>query len=255
MSGGSRPSSILGQRKPFQSQDADIVMEPTSPNLPPVQPIDLDDVLDSAYLASDPPETSSSALSNDEFDSELRKGLQALSRWERIPVDSFRRTLFGGNTDHSVRGWRRPQTADGISYGSPAGGMMRSHPFNSALWETGTDAPTSLDNSRSKAAYFSVTISPVIMPLRDGERTPTGLLHQQTSPNHDHYTQQQLYGHAQNIKSRRDLRQEKKRKWKMSTAANALQRHHYPNSKSRSTGSMQRSHGHSGLSSVPPLTL
>ncbi|TDL23663.1 hypothetical protein BD410DRAFT_786910 [Rickenella mellea] len=250
-SGRSRPSSLLGStRSPYQSMSADDFMVPSSPDFPPTEPIELHDVLESSFLEAEPldVQTTESDPNADGTELELHRHLQNLSRWERIPLDTFRRTRMAGGTggleaiNTAPHGsYRTPKPADGFSYGSSVGGMMRGSPLSATLWQSQSPPRNKKANGR---ANYSVLLSPVILPVRDGEQTPTN---NQGQNIHHH-----LFGHSPNSKSRKEMRKEKKRNRKMMNAANAHHhRQHYPNAKKRSTGSMQRSN----FSSSPMPTL
>lgn len=236
-------------------------MEQSSPELAPTDAIELDDVLDASFLESDPVDphvAEANGLRVSESESESHRHLQNLSRWDRIPMDTFRRTrAFAGTGSFEAKNpgqhWpgismRTPQPADGFSYGSSSGGMMRGSPFGTTLWETKPSSQQA--GNRRDRSNMTVIISPVILPMRDGDRTPTN-----EHAHHGHDIHHHLFGHAQNTKSRKELRKEKKRNRKVTSAAAAHHhRNHYPNGKSRSTGSMQRS-GFLKTSSVPPLSI
>ena len=245
-------------------------------DLPPAEPIRLDDVLDSAFLEPEPPSSSQvhdsapSETGDNESESELNKHLESLRRWDRIPIDTFRKTRSAGTANELVSEKpvgppvrRAPRPADGFSYGSAAGGMLRGSPLSASLWDS--DSSTAIKNTPKqqkparRPGRMSVIISPVILPVRDTDRTPTNehhqILQQQTFLGYTgaHKVPHSL-NHAQSAKSRKELRKEKKRKRKFfGSPAQNFRRNHFPNSKSRSTGSMQRSNF--GSSSVPPLSI
>lgn len=258
-SGDSRSSSFLSSyRRPYQPIfAAEFFGEPTE-EFPATDPLSLQDVLEDEFL-----DTEESDHMDSEAGAELKRHMKSLARWDVIPMDVFRRTRSstGGLMSNVtlLAPWlnapstsRAPQTSDGICYGSPAGGMMRESPFSSkTLWDSSV-ASTSRQKGKGKGSPNPLLqMSPILLPIRDGDQTPT--------PNHKLHQarndlQQQLFGRAQNVKSRKELRKEKKRNRKIGSAAAARQRQHFPNMKCRSSGSMQRSHMHSS-SPVPPLSI
>lgn len=275
--------------------------------------MELTDVLVSSILEgesdhacrSDPSATNTSTSGpggREESDEDMSRHIQSLQRWERIPMDTFRRAQTaasvgelmdakdGMNGVWAVPGARRVhRPADGFSYGSAAGGMLKASPFSSTtLWEGGGGASVgsvssspSSDRGRTRMgqkrqarinANRAVVISPILLPtMRDGDRTPTEKLSLSASninqtiggdeksgggseSNSNIRSQHSALAHALSIKSRKELRREK-RGHKGPTGAFHLNRHHhYPNSKSRSSGSMQRSN-FAGSSSLPPLNI
>ena len=102
----------------------------------------------------------------------------------------------------------------------------------------------------------TLVISPVLMPIRDGERTPTG---------NGVYNPFQQNGPPHQQKSRKELRKEKAMMKRKMIGKHAPQpstrtthphahRHHYPNMKSRGSSSVQRTQFASS-SHVPHLNL
>ncbi|THH19444.1 hypothetical protein EW146_g1725 [Bondarzewia mesenterica] len=223
-----------------------------SPDHPPAAPIELDDVLDASMLDSDPFDAqmsglpSSSGLGDEAMyvESNGERHLQSLSRWDRVPIGTFRRTRESGLADGGNE----------LAYG----GMIRSSPFTGMLWQDkstagandgGVSTPTSRGKNgrRRGKGRMDVVISPVILPVRDrdGDRTPT-----------------QSGGHSPpHSKPRKSSRKEKMLKKKSMLGAAAgrrpMQHHHHhghhPNAKGRAAGSVQRSGLFGG--SVPPLSL
>ncbi|KAI0319623.1 hypothetical protein OF83DRAFT_1170035 [Amylostereum chailletii] len=217
---------------------------PVSSGLPLAEPIRLDDVLDASMLDSDPfdapPDTELSSC--DMHDDDGGRLLQNLSRWDRVPMNAFRRTRESGLMSDSA-----------TEYGH----LIRSSPFSGTLWTRDEDtdhipSPTATSKSkkgRKGKGRMDVMISPVLLPVRDrdGDRTPTGF---------NTYTPPSKGG-----QSRKETRHEKMLKRKGMMGAAPGKRHqqhfhhhgHHPNAKAgRTGGSAQR--GFFG-GSVPPLSL
>lgn len=118
----------------------------------------LDDVLDAAFLDSDDSATASATTTADEH-------FRNLSRWDRIPMGTFRRS----RASHIalVHGSIVPPN-DGVSYGSAGGHVLRKSPGGAALWQR--------EGGPRKSIPGSVTVSPVIFPVRDGKRTPLAVI-------------------------------------------------------------------------------
>jgi hypothetical protein len=218
---------------------SDQIVLSTSPELPPAEPIDLDDVLDVSFLDSD---TSDHGISNVSTEPESRKHLKNLSRWDVISVGTFRQTL-------ETAGSEVIQPSDGFSYEN----MLKKNPLGTMLYDNKAANPPCQSRGRSST---NVVVSPVILPVRDGDRTPTNVpltQSRQHSPHHQHPPH----------KSRKEPRKEKKKKPKGSAPVPHKHQHyqhrhhqHHPNMKSRSSSSMQRTNFFSSpASSVPPLNL
>ncbi|KAG5338676.1 hypothetical protein C0989_006644 [Termitomyces sp. Mn162] len=193
--------------------------------------VDLDDVLEPSILDPEPSDTQTISTDN-----ESRKLLRSFNRWDVVSVGAFRQSR-----ESAEGGWASESTpANKTDYGS----MMKSSPLSTMLWHN--KANTSPRRSRK----MSVIISPVILPVRDGDRTPTNSHHQQNNQRNDNYPH----------KTRKELRRERKLKRKSYGALHQThQRHqhhhqhqHHPNMKSRSTSSSQRNNF---FSSVPPLNI
>ncbi|KAH8116411.1 hypothetical protein DFH11DRAFT_1208673 [Phellopilus nigrolimitatus] len=275
--GSSRPSSFLSAtRSPFEPMGSGDFDSTDDTDLPS-EPIKLDDVLDAAFLEpepSDAPVPDTPASETGESDSERDRHLENLRRWDRIPIDAFRKTRVAGGTDLALVEkmgvtspvLRAPRPADGFSYGSAVGGMLRGNPLNPAFWESDCEATKSVGRKAAgrgpRPGRMSVIVSPVILPARDGDRTPTNERdrHQMHHAPHQQHSylgfagQRAAQAHAQNIKSRKELRKEKKRNRKFFGSTSSHIRHnHFPNMKGRSSGSMQRSNFSS--SSIPSLSI
>ncbi|KAI5121506.1 hypothetical protein M0805_006543 [Coniferiporia weirii] len=278
-SGNSRRSSLIGSsRSPYEAMGSGFESTDDA-EFQLAEPIKLDDVLDTALLESQPsdnPLPESTASETGESDSERDRHLQNLQRWDRIPIDAFRKTRVAGTVgdltlDVDKMGVvpptpRAPRPADGFSYGSAVGGMLRGSPLNTSFWESGSGSGVPRSGSRKtnlrggRAGRMPVVISPVILPVRDGDSTPTNERHHH---HHHHHQQQHAYlgfsgqhaahAHAQNIKSRKELRKEKKRNRNFFGPSAASVRQHFPNLKNRSSSGMQRSNH--GSSSIPSLSI
>ena len=221
-----------------------------------------------------------------ESEDDISRHIQNLQRWDRIPMDTFRRTQMainiGGdivdvkdNVNWPVPGARRPhRPADGFSYGSSAGGLLKASPFSSGtLWEGGgagsaSSSPTS-DRGRARGrkgqrANRAVVISPVLRPVGDGDHVdkfnlPSNIFQSSREKggggsDSNRKNQQNALAHALSLKSRKELRREKrfnKGSVGPSSSFHLNRHHHFPNSKSRSTSSMQRMN-FSGSSSLSP---
>ncbi|KIJ55380.1 hypothetical protein M422DRAFT_239999 [Sphaerobolus stellatus SS14] len=147
-----RQTSLPGDtRCPFTA-DAEEPLVQSSPELelsmPTSTSMGLDDVLDASFLESDESDSGASATTADE-------NMRNLSRWERVPMGTFRRT----------RASHVALVNDGVSYGAGgASGHVLRRSAGAAFWKP-TEKPP---QRRSRPG--SVAVSPVIFPVRDGER-------------------------------------------------------------------------------------
>ncbi|EIM80461.1 uncharacterized protein STEHIDRAFT_125989 [Stereum hirsutum FP-91666 SS1] len=124
--------------------------------------------------------------------------LQSLSRWDRVPMGTFRRTRELGNWSNGAHG---PGLSDGEELGG-LGGIIRSSPFGgNVLWNprhhgagNGSGgggvqrSPTPRSGKRKAGGGSSkkrgpAAISPVIFPVRDGVAGGSG---DRTPPGHGH---------------------------------------------------------------------
>ncbi|KAL5492409.1 hypothetical protein ACEPAI_3856 [Sanghuangporus weigelae] len=229
------PSLLATARSPLETFTSGDFDSPDDAQLPPGEPIQLDDIIDAKLLepersdATIPESTASETgetletLETCESDSERDRHLENLRRWDTIPIDAFRKTrTFGATNDLTdemniaIGTPRAPRPSDGFSYGSAASGMMRGTPLSGTLWGSNAQVlhqPSSpTENRRGKLA--SLLVSPVLLPVRDGDHTPT--VERQQQRQQQQYTYSGFAGqHAaytqQNIKSRKELRKEKKR--------------------------------------------
>lgn len=234
------PSSAL---PPPSSSDEPSSQTTPEPSL--AEPIELDDVLDSSYLDSEPEMSLGNGTASE---GELHRHLQSLSRWDRVPVGTFRFTresAVSSNDIPSSPGWAseppKTATSDVLSYSN----VMKSSPLSTMLWHDKGPPPKATPGKNR-----SVIISPVLLPVRDGDRTPTHVPHNQPSHN-------QQPPHKTRKESRREMKM-LKRKTHGPVHHHHHQYHHHnhhPNMKSRSTGSVQRTNFFSSPSSVPPLNI
>lgn len=223
--------------------------EPSSVNV-----IDLDDVLDASMLDfehdvdSDEPSQDPLATPRTPV---TGTHMRSLTRWDRIPVATFRRTREAPMLDTT------PASDNGISGRFASIGVLNNDMLGTPK-PSAKSKSSSKKRSKGKSNADMLVISPVLLPVRDGDRTPTNAGPSVYNPfQHDPLHQQ---------KSRRDQRREKailKKKMMGKYAANApnhsVQRHHrahHPNTKSRGNSSMQRNQfSSSGSSHVPHLNL
>ncbi|KAK1215475.1 hypothetical protein PQX77_021909 [Marasmius sp. AFHP31] len=175
-----RPSSLPPSTRfpldPSSSSEVGL----TSPELPPTQAVNIDDVLDSAFLDEDPPiesdtqdcgdgETSSTDSVFEAEDS--RRHIRNLKRWDLISVGAFRKTreaVGGGCLSDSAAGWEVDSPAD---YSS----AMKSSPLGAMLWQHKNGQQSHAQQSEASASSrLSYVLSPELSPVADGDRTPTG---------------------------------------------------------------------------------
>ena len=206
--------------------------------------INLDDVLEASYLAPESSETTGSIAK--QFSGDVKEGddlssdkhLQNLNRWDLIPVSAFRRTRENGgwSSDHY------PHTPhSSMDYSS----IMKASPLSAIMWFK------EKERQRRRNFLEPMSISPVILPVGDGDRTPTG------AETHQHDFNQDLLKSSQKL--RRESKRErklKKKNWGQVHHQHANHHHwhshqHHPNSKTRGTASNQRSFP----SAVPPFNL
>lgn len=239
------PSSAL---PPPSSSDEPSLQTTPEPSV--AEPIELDDVLDSSYLDSEPEMSLGTGTGSE---GELHRHLQSLSRWDRVPVGTFRFTresAASSNDIPSSPGWASepPNTtsSDVLAYSN----VMKSSPLSTMLWhDKGLAVKATPRKNRA------VVISPVLLPVRDGDRTPTHVPHNHDQPSHN----DQQPPHKTRKESRREMKMLKRK------THGPIHHHHYhhqyhhhnhhPNMKSRSTGSVQRTNFFSSPSSVPPLNI
>lgn len=156
-----RQSSLPGSTcaaPPVDGEDGDPLVQ-SSPELPlPTASIGLDDVLDASFLDSD---DSVEPVANTLGERHFRN----LNRWDRVPMSTFRRSRTAHMGDITVRVSRLAPPNDGVSYGSAGGHVLRRSPLGTTLWQT--------NDRKVQSNPGSVTVSPVIFPVRDGYRNLT----------------------------------------------------------------------------------
>lgn len=226
-------SSTSSPLQLLSSSDARI----SSPNTPATEPIELDDVLDASFLDPCPPEQHVSL--SETSDGEARKNLKNLNRWDHISVGAFRQTRETGALPDNRADWISDTPGSSVDLGN----MMKASPLSAMLWPN--------KKSKKKGPASPPFASPIILPVRDGDRTPTN-----HPPNYQTPPQNQ---NKQSHKSRKELRRERKLKRKnYGPVHNQNQHHqyhshhHHPNSKTRSTSAAQRTNF---FSSIPPMNL
>lgn len=220
-------------------------------------PIDLHDVVDVSFLEPEPVDplglSQASASEN-----ETGRHMQSVERWGHIPMGTFRRTRESGAIigDGVSTSWTaetpRVKPADSPFTPASASSILKSSPFSEIAWHS---RPPKGTRRRLKPSR-SIAISPVILPVRDGDRTPTTITHP-SSTNSPPNEQQR--------KNRKEQRREFKMKRKNLGPVHHQHRQrqhqhfhhsHHPNMKPRSTNSIQRINFFSSpTSSVPPLNL
>ena len=191
--------------------------------------IDLDDVLDASFLDSDPM-SQDHEVPSCEDPSMLSPATSGalLSRWDRIPMATFRRTREFNKLDGSA-------SDTGLSV---FGGMSS---IDALLTPTKpVEKKSNSARRRGKAKGPNSFGLPFDLSTRDGDRTPTS-----TSPQHGFRP------------PKKELKREKammKRKMMNKPLpprhqAQFRNHHHHPNHKSRASGSVQRMNSYAGSSS------
>ncbi|KAI5894853.1 uncharacterized protein SCHCODRAFT_02217359 [Schizophyllum commune H4-8] len=235
------------------------------------EPIELDDVLDSSFMDAESPWEDASGT--DDAHPGDGRHLKSLRRWDLISVGAFRQShgaVVAGRSD--APGWTS-DTGD-------LSGMIRASPMrHHLLWEDTRRRAPRLNQSRRHES-----------PDRNGDRTPTqgmdttvdggqqsasGLpsgIVQSPTPNTNSSPSLDIIHHldANHLKTRKQLRQERKMKGKALAAQNQQQqqysrghrhhlghqvqkhqRQHHPNNKSRPMNGVQRGMGKGFGSSSP----
>lgn len=220
--------------------------------------IELDDVLDASLLDSEP---SGQDFDTDVPDSQsqsspLKPGasphMHNLSRWDRIPMATFRRTRESA-TASGVDGAASDSGLGALQYrgiGTMMGGMSLFTP----------PRPLGLDKmsraaARKKKGRHSHGSSPTLLPARDGVLGSPFVPASGSGSSHNGHKNQ----------SKKDTKREKAMmKRKMATKASQHRYHpplkghhnHHPNQKSRATNAVQRTSFMSGSSSsIPSLAI
>ncbi|KAF9221428.1 hypothetical protein BS17DRAFT_711601, partial [Gyrodon lividus] len=227
--------------------------EPSSEVTPDIglgEPIRLDDVLDSTFLDSEPDMQTQFA----DRESEHRH-VQSLNRWDRIPVGAFRLTRESAASTSDIPaspGWTSEPATSTVSDALSYGNVLKSSPLHTILWH---DKSAVKETPRKSTAVMDVIISPVLLPVRDGDHTPTHVPRNL----HSNHRQQQHTPYKNRKESRREMKMLKRK-----THGPTTQQHHYhhqhrhshhPNMKSRSNASVQRTNFFSSPTSVPPLNI
>jgi hypothetical protein len=232
--------------------------EPSSEAPPDIglgEPIKLDEVLDSTFLGSEP-EIEMLTVPDGEGEQRLA---QSLSRWDRVPVGAFRLTRESAASTSDVPtspGWTSEPAKSSVPEMRSYGNALKSSPLHTMLWHDKSGLKEKPRKSRG------VTISPVLLPVRDGDRTPTHVpYHYDLHSNHRQQQQQQQQDTP--FKNRKESRRETKM-MKHKTHAPTHQhydhhqrhhrRNHHPNMKSRGNASVQRTF-FSSPTSAPALNI
>ncbi|KAF8582753.1 hypothetical protein K439DRAFT_1635027 [Ramaria rubella] len=192
-------SSCTTVLSPDVEDEAAELVQSSPELLLPATSIDLDDVLDASFLDSD---DSAETAANTSGERHLRN----LSRWDRVPMSTFRRSRAAHMEESNVHVSSLASFSYGVSYGSAGGHVLRRTPVG-ALWQN----PNVRDKSRRPPG--SVTVSPVIFPLRDGERTPTAAQYD--------LLERPIPADADASKSHKQKRKEKKKRTNAITASSA----------------------------------
>lgn len=209
----------------------------TSEDLSTAETFDLDDVLDANFLGGESPTFTLERLAEmtprvSAFDA---MHLQNLNRWDRIPVATFRHTR---------------ETASQETGGSDTAINPPAMSGRDLLGESkGKALPQGDSRRKLSKKQLQFMVSPVIFPTQDADVKTSG----------------GSSGVSQIARSRRDKVQRDSRKdlvhiKKSFTKQNPRKsqphrRHHYPNSKSRASASMQRVHNFGSSSAIPHLNL
>ncbi|KAI1796559.1 hypothetical protein LXA43DRAFT_986050 [Ganoderma leucocontextum] len=247
----SRPTADSSEGNPREPSQQSYASDGTT------EAIDLDDVLDSSFLDTEP---STQDCETDIPDSQSQSSptkpgtsthLHNLSRWDRVPMATFRRTRESA-TASGVDGAASDSGLNALQYHSGIGSMMGGMSLFTPPRPLGLDK-MSRASARKKKGRHSYNSSPTLLPSRDGVLgspfVPTA------GPSHQGYTN----------KTKKELKKEKammKRKMTTKTSQNRYhqpyraQHHHHPNHKSRATNAVQRTGFSSGAgSSIPSLTI
>ncbi|EIW79178.1 hypothetical protein CONPUDRAFT_145295 [Coniophora puteana RWD-64-598 SS2] len=241
----SGPVTLASSEDPFSE---------TSSEMPLGEEIDLDDVLDPSYLndtsASEYPAMSSTA-------SEGESNPQNFYRWDRVPVGAFRLTREGAGDVTSSPGWTsEPPTSTIDDHVLSYSNMMKSSPLSTLLWH---DRRPDVNETPTKSRG-GVTVSPVVIPSRDGDQTPVPAPQPAASS----------FNHQHSQKTRKESRREMKRvKRKLYGPVHShyshhqqhqfrqhhhYHHHHHPNAKPRGAAGVQRMK-FSSPSTIPSLNI
>ncbi|KAH7881799.1 hypothetical protein F5I97DRAFT_666874 [Phlebopus sp. FC_14] len=251
-SGGSFSSMDLRGRTarlsiytPSLPPPSDEPLSEATPGITLAEPIQLDDVLDSTLIDSEP-ETFMQSVTDKEGD---QPHVESLNRWDRVPVGAFRLNRESATSDLSTSPAWTSEPSKSVSEILSYGNVLKSSPLSAMLWH---DKGTLKETPRKSRSATDNIISPVLMPVRDSDHTPTHMPH-----NHDlHSNRHQQHSHKNRKESRREMKMLKRK-----THGPIHHRHHqqhyrhnhHPNMKSRSTGSVQRTNFFSSPTSVSAL--
>lgn len=240
------------------SEDAQDMTQSYASELSSTEAIELDDVLDSSLLDSEPPteEFETDVPGSQSESSPVKSGasphIHNLSRWDRIPMATFRRT-------------RESATASGVD-GAVSDGGMGVLPYHRNIGAMmgglsmfpNPPRPLGLDkmsraSARKRKGRHSHGSSPTLLPARDGVLgSPFAPASSSGSPYHS-------------SKSKKEIKKEKAMMKRKLVAKSSQFRnhqpyrnhhHHHPNQKSRATNAVQRVNFASGASSsIPSLSI
>ncbi|KAI0084500.1 hypothetical protein BDY19DRAFT_971482 [Irpex rosettiformis] len=249
------PMSLIAINTTSSDELASQALRHNPDGLPLTEVIDLGDVLDASLLDSehevDPNELGLGTWTTPRTPV-AGTHLRSLTRWDRIPVATFRRTRETPVLNTT------PASDTGISGRFASIGTLNNDMLGTP--KLSVKSKTSLKSrSKNNTNANMLVISPVLLPIREGDRTPTN-----AGPSSAYSPLLHEPLHQQ--KSRRDQRKEKamlKKKMIGKYAANSpnrpVQRHHrshHPNMKGRGNSSVQRTQFPSSSSShVPHLNL
>ncbi|TFK91719.1 hypothetical protein K466DRAFT_482102 [Polyporus arcularius HHB13444] len=239
------------------SEDAQDMSQAYTSELSSTEAIELDDVLDSSLLDSEPhtEELETDVPGSQTESSPVKSGasphLHNLSRWDRIPMATFRRT-------------RESATASGVD-GAVSDGALGVLPYHRNIGAMmggmslfpNPPRPLGLDkmsraSARKRKGRHSHGSSPTLLPARDGTLgSPFAPAASSGSPYHS-------------SKSKKEIKKEKAMMKRKMVAKSSQYRyhqpsrshHHHPNQKSRATNAVQRVGFSSGASSsIPTLSI
>lgn len=218
--------------------------------------VDLDELLEESFLVAD---TEKPTITSYDVDSLSKTKTTDSSALVAASVCTLRHNHEENClTDNSTPGWcshETPSKVENPDYRC----MMKASPFSTMLW---SNRNNKVKPKRSRK--MNIVISPVLLPVRDNDRTPTSALPSSSSLHNHHQYHHYFYSppnQNQNRdnyphRNRKETRRERKLKRRTFVPAHQHQyhsRHHYPNSKARATSGMQRNN--SAMGSVPPLYL
>lgn len=220
--------------------------------------IELDDVLDSSLLDSEPPteDFDTDVPASQSESSPIKLGasphLHNLSRWDRIPMATFRRTRESA-TASGVDGAVSDSGMSALHFHRGIGAMMGGVPLFTPPRPLGLDK-MSRASARKKRARTSHGSSPTLLPARDAVLGSPFVPAASSGSSYNGHTN----------KSKKEIKKEKammKRKMVAKTSQHRYHqpsRHHshHPNHKSKATNAVQRTGFSSGASSsIPSLSI